>query len=74
VLQAYPESSMYKIELLPDLLLQRVHNVFHEKLLKAYIVNNDDKFPKHEKCMPYNIGNDPKQEWVMESIEDHTCK
>jgi hypothetical protein len=71
VLQAYPERSTYKIELSPDLLSRRIHDVFHEKLLKTYITNNDNKFPKRETHVPYDIGNDPEQEWVVESIEDH---
>ena len=68
ILQAMPESSTYKLELSPDLRLRKIHDTFHEKVLKAY-VNNDDK--KCEMWVPYDIGNDPEQEWVVEDIEDH---
>ena len=71
ILWANPELSTYKLELLPDLRLRKVHNTFHEKLLKAYINNNDKKFPKCKTRIPYDIGNDPEQEWVVEAIEDH---
>ena len=66
-----PESSTYKLELLPDLQLQKIHDTFHEKVLKAYINNDDKKFPKHKTQVPYNISNNPEQEWVVENIEDH---
>ena len=29
------------------------------------------KFPKCETHVPYNLGNNPEQEWVIKSIEDH---
>jgi hypothetical protein len=71
ILRANPESSTYKLELSPDLQLQRIHDTFHEKLLKAYVGNNDEKFPKCETRVPYDIGDDPEREWVVDAIEDH---
>jgi hypothetical protein len=71
VLKADPKSSTYKLELLPDLRTRRIHDTFHEKLLKPYVLNNDNKFPKRETRVPYDIGDDPEWEWVVESIEDH---
>ena len=71
VIKADPRSSVYKLELSPDLQAQRIHDTFHEKLLKPYVANDDDKFPKRETWVPYDIGDDPEQEWVIEAIEDH---
>jgi hypothetical protein len=71
ILQANRESSTYKLELSLDLRLWRIHDTFHEKLLKAYVGNNDEKFLKCKTPMPYDIGDDPEQEWVIDAIEDH---
>jgi hypothetical protein len=71
ILRANAESSTYKLELSPDLRLRKIHDTFHEKLLKAYIGNNDEKFPKRKTHVPYDIGDDPEREWVVEAIEDH---
>jgi hypothetical protein len=71
VLKADPKSSTYKLELSPDLQMRRIHDTFHEKLLKPYVLNDDNKFPKRETCVPYDIGDNPEWEWVVESIEDH---
>jgi hypothetical protein len=71
IIKAVPQTSTYKIELSPDLRAHRIHDTFHEKLLKPYVMNDDDKFPKRETCVPYDIGNNPDQEWVVDTIEDH---
>ncbi|KAF8626390.1 hypothetical protein AX15_004888 [Amanita polypyramis BW_CC] len=71
IIKAYPESSTYKLELSPDLVSRKMHDVFHEKLLKLFVGNNPDKFPKRESHTDYNVGVDPKREWVVEAIEDH---
>jgi transposase InsO family protein len=62
VLKADPKSSTYKLELSSDLQMRRIHNTSHEKLLKPYMLNNDNKFPKRETRMPYDIGDDPERE------------
>ena len=71
VIKADPRSSVCKLELLQDLQAQRIHDMFHEKLLKPYVVNDNDKFPKRETRVPYDIGDDLEQEWVIEAIKDH---
>ena len=64
VLLANHLSLTYKIELLPDLKVRWIHETFHQKVLKTHIENDSKQFP-------YDIGNDPSQEWVVHSIEDH---
>ena len=71
VLWANPHTSSYKIKLPPDLREQHIHNVFHESVLRPYVVNDDDRFPKCETCINVDIGADPDEEWVVRSIEDH---
>jgi hypothetical protein len=71
VLEAKPSSSTYKIKLPPDLKARRLHDVFHEKVLKPHIDNDHKKFLKRETCVNYDVGVDPNQEWVIQSIEDH---
>ncbi len=71
VLWANPKTSSYKIELPPDLKARHIHNVFHESVLRPYVVNDDARFPKRETRVHVDIGNDPDQEWVIRAIEDH---
>ncbi|KAF8699731.1 hypothetical protein AX14_000913 [Amanita brunnescens Koide BX004] len=71
IIWADPKSSTYKLELSPDLQARWIYDAFHEKLLKPFIENDDKKFLKREMHVPYDIGEDPSQEWVINSIEDH---
>ncbi len=68
ILKVFLESLTYKLELSPDLKTRRVHDTFHEKVLKPYIGNNYDKFPKCESHVRYNIGDDLEQEWVIKAM------
>ena len=40
-------------------------------MLRPYIVNDDDRFPKRETRINVDIGADPDEEWVVRLIEDH---
>jgi hypothetical protein len=71
VLTANHSSLTYKVELLPDLKARRIHDIFHEKVLKLYVEKDAKQFPKRETRVQYNVGNDPDQEWVVRSVEDH---
>jgi hypothetical protein len=71
VLKADHSSSTYKIELPPDLKARRIHDTFLEKVLKPHVENDPKLFPKHETRVHYDVGNEPDQEWVVISIEDH---
>jgi hypothetical protein len=71
VLTANHSGSACRVELPPDLKVQRIHDIFHEKVLKSYVENDIKRFPKRETRIQYDVGNDPDQEWVIHSIEDH---
>ena len=71
IVRAHPETSTYKIELPPDLKARRIHDVFHESVLRPYVENDAEKFPKRETRVQLDIGNDPDEEWVVDAIEDH---
>jgi len=71
VLKVDHKTSTYKIKLPPDLAKRQVHDVFHENVLKPFIPNNDELFPKRDALKHYDFGNDPDHEWVVQSITDH---
>ena len=45
--------------------------MFHESVLRPYVVNDDTRFPKCETRINVDIRTDPEEEWVVHSIEDH---
>jgi len=71
VLKAYQDSSTYQVKLPPDMKKRRIHDVFHENVLKRYIGNNDELFPKRETRPHYDFSDDPDNEWVVNEIIDH---
>ena len=42
IIQAHPEVSTYKVKLPPDLKARRIHDVFHENVLRPYVENDVD--------------------------------
>ena len=46
-------------------------NTFHAKLLKPAVPNNDECFPNREATYFYDFGDDPKREWLVDSIVNH---
>ena len=71
ILKVDHRMSTYKLKLLPDLVKRHVHDVFHENVLRPFKGNNETQFPKCKTLMHYDFGDDPEQEWVVQSIEDH---
>ena len=45
--------------------------MFHAKLLKPAVPNDDKHFPNREATYFYDFGNDPKREWLVDSIMNH---
>ena len=71
VLKAYQDSSTYQVKLPPNMKKWRIHDIFHENILKRYIGNNNELFPKQETHPHYDFGDDPDNEWVINEIIDH---
>jgi len=63
--------STYKLKLPLDLSKRHIHDMFHEGLLKPFVTNNPERFPKREALPFYDFGIDLEQEWIVQSIEDH---
>ena len=66
------EHSHYTLELPEELLKHRIHPTFHAKLLKPAVLNDDARFPNQEATFFYDFGDDPEQEWLVDSIVDHS--
>ena len=45
--------------------------MFHAKLLRPAIPNDDVHFPNREATFFYDFGDDPEREWVVDSIVGH---
>jgi hypothetical protein len=65
------ETSHYTLTLPDKLLKCRIHPMFHAKLLRPKILNNNECFPNCEATFFYDFGNNPKKEWLVDSIVDH---
>ena len=55
IIQAHPEVSTYKVELPPDLKVRRIHDVFHENVLRPYIENDVNKFPSAKRAFTWTL-------------------
>ena len=71
VLDAYPETSTYKLKLSNDLKKRRIHPVYHSSLLRKHEPNDEAIFPRHDAKAFYDLGVDDDQEWLVEEILDH---
>ena len=65
------ENSHYTLALPDKFLKQRIHPTFHAKLLKPAVPNDDKCFPNREATYFYDFGDDPKREWLVDSIVNH---
>jgi hypothetical protein len=71
VLQAYPETSNYTLELPIELVKQRVHLKFHVGLLRQDKPNNDVLFPNRASVDVYNFGVPDDAEWIVDELDSH---
>jgi transposase InsO family protein len=71
VLEDEHKTSNYRLKLPPDLSRRRVHDVFHENVLKPFVRNNDELFPGREALPHYDFGDDPDREWIVKNIVEH---
>jgi hypothetical protein len=65
------ETSHYTLALPDKLLKHRIHPMFHAKLLRPAILNDDKCFPNREATFFYNFSDNPEREWLIDSIMDH---
>ena len=71
VLQAYPETSNYTLELLSELIRRRVHPKFHVILLRPHEPNNNTLFPNKVLVDAYNFGAPDDAEWIVDELDSH---
>jgi hypothetical protein len=71
VLEANNKASTVTLELPDDLKNRRVSPTFHTNLVRWYIANNDDLFPKREAKSFYDFGVTADEEWLVDEIIVH---
>jgi hypothetical protein len=62
ILSCEREVSHYTLTLPDELLKCRIHPMFHAKLLRPAILNDDEHFPNREATFFYDFGNNPERE------------
>ena len=73
IIKAEPSTSNYKLELLPKVDFISIHLNFHFNLLRPYIPNDPEQFPKREPPRPGPvIPDDPEgAQYTVEKLLDH---
>jgi hypothetical protein len=71
VTEAHNKASTVTLELPDDLKNWRVLPTFHTNLVRRYIANNDDLFPKREAKSFYDFGAIADEEWLVDEIITH---
>ncbi|KIJ40444.1 hypothetical protein M422DRAFT_173855 [Sphaerobolus stellatus SS14] len=65
------ERSTVGLELPPELLVHWIHLMFHMKLIRSHIENDDECFPNREVSALYELGMNDEQEWFVDEIIGH---
>jgi hypothetical protein len=71
IISCEKETSHYTLALPDKLLKHRIHPTFHAKLFRLAILNNNKHFPNWEATFFYDFGDNPKREWLLNSIVNH---
>jgi len=71
VLQAYPETSNYMLELPIELIKRQVHLKFHVSLLRLHEPNNDALFPNRASVDAYDFGTPDNAKWIVDELDSH---
>jgi hypothetical protein len=71
VTKAHNKASTVTLKLPDDLKNQRVSLTFHTNLVRRYIANNDEHFPKREAMSFYDFGAAANEEWLVDEIIAH---
>ena len=71
VIEAFPGTSNYTLELPEDLAKRGIHPTFHVSLLRPHVPNDDNAYPHRESSTFYDVGNDEEKEWLVDEIVGH---
>jgi hypothetical protein len=71
VTEAHNKASTVTLELPDDLKNRHVSPTSHTNLVRWYIANNDDLFPKREAKSFYDFGATTDEEWLIDEIIAH---
>jgi len=71
VLQAYPKTSNYTLELPSELVRRRVHPKFHVSLLRPHQSNDNALFPNRASVDAYDFGAPDDAEWIVDKLDSH---
>jgi hypothetical protein len=71
VTEAHNQASTVSLELLDDLKNWCMSPTFHTNLVRRYIANNDDLFPKREAKSFYDFGVTADEGWLVNDIIAH---
>ena len=70
ILKAEPETSNYKLELLPKVDFESIHSNFHARVLRPFTANDPTQFPAREPPRPPPVVPEDNQ-WTVDRIIDH---
>jgi hypothetical protein len=71
ILEAFPDTSNYVLELSPELVARRIHPKFHVSLLRPFEPNDESVFPSREAKHFYDFGMPDDDEWLVDEIIGH---
>ena len=71
VVKAHNEASTVTLELPPALIARQISPTFHMGLVRKFVVNNNEQFPKWDAKSFYDFSQDDEQEWLVEEITSH---
>ncbi|OJT03559.1 Transposon Ty3-I Gag-Pol polyprotein, partial [Trametes pubescens] len=71
VIESFPNTSNYVLDLPPELKDRHIHPHFHVLLLRKHEANDDALFPRREARAFYDFGVDNSAEWLVDEIVGH---
>jgi transposase InsO family protein len=71
VTAANNDSANVTLELPEDLKKRKVHSTFHISLIRPHEPNDDEKFPRRDTHVTYELGDDDEAEWFVDEIIGH---
>jgi transposase InsO family protein len=74
IIVVHNDSSNVTLDLPEDLKKRKVHPTFHASLIRAHIPNDDERFPKRDTQVLYDLGENDETEWYVDEIIGHHWK